>query len=133
MTRIVCGLLATIVLACMAAAPPRDPCYIVWTVDTPMLWMACMVDHGQHVLVTSTHTPRESDPIWWDMEQWALTDQVPALSPLQACANTCKDFCAPQPVKEFVFTAGDPPKCSCGCYPPPAPTTNPPPGNGSAD
>lgn len=38
---------ASATLAVILCAPTDDPCRIAWTIDTPMFWIACLVDHGR--------------------------------------------------------------------------------------
>lgn len=124
-------------LGTFGAAPPVDPVYIAWDIETPLLWTACVVDHGRQVIVVSATVPQVADPIWQDVQEWAQENQIPEVSPMAGCFTQCKDTCAPGGIKRVKFTAagpnGKPPaSCDCECYPA-QPTTNPPVPNGSAD
>lgn len=137
MIRLVLTILAAAVLASMAAAPPRDPCVLLWSIETPLLWTACISDSGKQIIVTSTTTPQADDPIWWDVQAWAIQNEVPNVSPLAGCFIECRTTCAPDGVLRVKFIAagpnGVPPQsCECECKPKP-PTTTPPPGQGSVD
>ena len=123
--------------ASLAAKQPPDPVYVLWDIETPLLWTCCVSDHGQEIIVTSTTVPQATDPVWWDVQAWAQENQVPRVSPMAGCFVQCKDICSPGTVKRVKFVAagpnGKPPaSCECECWPV-QPTTNPPPPNGSAD
>lgn len=113
---------ASATLAVILCAPTDDPCRIAWTIDTPMFWISCLVDHGRDVLVTSV-LPLADDPLWVELSMWAAQDAPPSLgSPLESCVAQAIAACGANGVKSVTFTAGaTESSCKFECYPPAPP------------